>query len=43
MFSRETNWGKGRDLADLGRKKHGKIEGQGDRKSWSHMYGWLVS
>ena len=31
----ELKEGKGRNLAGLGRNKHGKTEGKGDKRSWS--------
>ena len=38
----EPRAGKGVDLVDMGRNKHGKIEGWGDRNGLSHVNIWLL-
>ena len=39
----EPKVGKGKYQSSLGRNKHGKIKGQGDKKCWWHANRLLVS
>lgn len=36
FLGKETEVGKGNNLGDLESNKHGKIEGGGDKRRWSH-------
>lgn len=36
FLGKETELGKPNNLGDLERNKHGKIEGGGDERGWSH-------
>lgn len=42
-LGQEPKAGQGSGLGDFGRNKSGKIEGQGDKKGWSHVNSLLVS